>query len=210
MFKRTVITALILTVGATAAHADLLGYWNFNASDFTKNGGLATANASLTTTVSNISWFSGDLQNALNGDASGVAFSPVGNAMNGQSITIQLSGTGVAFSNIAVSYATRGTSTGFSNNSWAYSTNGTTFTNLAGSTYDQRDTVFTVRSFDFTPLTNAQNVWLRLTFDGASGASGNNRIDNLQINGTANPVPEPISCAVLGIGVAALIRRRRD
>lgn len=210
MFSRTLTTALILAIGAAAAHADLLGYWNFNAQDFTKNGGAASANASLTTTVTNISWFGGDVQNALNGDGAGVAFCPVGNAQNGLSMTIQLTGTGVAFSDLAVSYTTRGTSTGFSNNSWAYSTNGTTFTNLAGSTYDQRDTVFVVRSFDFTPLANAQNVWLRLTFDGASGASGNNRIDNLQVNGTVNPVPEPVSCAVLGIGLAALIRRKRN
>ncbi|MBX3118700.1 MAG: PEP-CTERM sorting domain-containing protein [Fimbriimonadaceae bacterium] len=201
---------LCVIVGVSAsAHATLIGYWNFNNQDFTRNDGLAAAGAQVTTTVDNISWFSGSTLNALNGDIAGVAFCPVGNVQNGRTMTVSFSSAAMSFSDIVVSYDTRGTSTGFANNSWSYSTDGVNFNTLAGSTYDQRDTVFVTRSFAFTPLASEQNVWLRLTFDGATGASGNNRIDNLQVNATATPVPEPASMLALAVGLGGALRLRR-
>lgn len=207
---RKVLLLAILATGSSA-HAVTIGYWNFNSQNLTRNDGLAAANAQLTTTVDsgNVSWFSGSTLNALNSDTAGVAFCPVGNTQNGRSMTVSFGAASLAFSSISVSYATRGTSTGFSNNSWSYSTDGVNFTALAGSTYDQRDTVFVVRSFNFSPLSNVQNVWLRLTFDGAAGSTGNNRVDNLQVNATANPVPEPTSMLALAVGLGGALRLRR-
>ncbi len=201
---------LIATVAISASsQATLIGYWNFNDQTLNRNGGLVGANAQLNTTVDNISWFAGSTLNALNGDGAGVSFCPVGNGQNGRTMTISFSSGDSAFSDISVSYATRGTSTGFSNNSWSYSTDGVSFTGLAGSTYDQRDTVFVTRTFNFTPLANVQNVFLRLTFDGATGSSGNNRIDNLQVNATANPVPEPASLLAIAVGIGGVLRLRK-
>lgn len=206
MRKMLLLAALAVSASSQAA---LVGYWNFNNQDFTRNDGMAAANAQLATTVDNISWFSGSTLNALNSDGAGVAFCPVGNGQNGRTMTISFGSDALAFSDISVSYATRGTSTGFANNSWSYSTDGVNFSALAGSTYDQRDTTFITRTFNFTPISNAQNVWLRLTFDGATGSTGNNRVDNLQVNATAAPVPEPASMIALAIGLGGAMRLRR-
>lgn len=66
-----------------------------------------------------------------------------------------------------------------------------------------------------TALDNQASIWIRLTDvstvsanGGTVATGGTDRVDNVIIEGTA-AVPEPASLAVLGIGAAALLRRRR-
>ena len=54
-------------------------------------------------------------------------------------------------------------------------------------------------------LDGASNAIIRFTIDGASSTSGNNRFDNIALNGTM--IPEPASLALLVLG-GLLLRRR--
>jgi MYXO-CTERM domain-containing protein len=54
-------------------------------------------------------------------------------------------------------------------------------------------------------LNNAATAYMRVTFTGATAASGNNRMDNFQFNADAIPAPG----AVALIGLAGLVARRR-
>ena len=103
------------------------------------------------------------------------------NSANNKAIVFQTSTAG--YKNIRISFATRGTGTGFSSHQWAYSTDGTNFTNF-GSNTANTTTTFLSRTLDLTAVpevNNASTLYLRLTVNGASSASGNNRIDNLQV-----------------------------
>lgn len=99
---------------------------------------------------------------------------------NGKSVVFKFSMTG--FQNLELSYAQRGTASGFSTETWSYSTNGTDFTvveTISGT--NQTNSEFVMRNVYFTAaaLNEASEVYIKLTVDGATNASGNNRIDNV-------------------------------
>lgn len=108
--------------------------------------------------------------------------------------------------NLSISYATQGTASGFNLQTWSYSTDGITFTPF--------DTTVPASSFAITgvvtldtlsALDGVETAYIGLTVSGASAASGNNRLDNIQFN----TIPEP-AAAVLGcFGLLGLLRRRR-
>ncbi|MCW3126033.1 MAG: Fibronectin type domain protein, partial [Bacteroidetes bacterium] len=105
-----------------------------------------------------------------------------GTAANGKFIVFKFSMTG--FTNLSLTYATQKTATGFGTQTWEYSTNGTTWFSVGAVT--TIPTSFAVQTFSgITGLDNAATAYLRLTPTGASNASGNNRIDNIQLNATA-------------------------
>ena len=204
----------------TTAEAEVIAYWNFNSLSIGDAGAPGTGGVPTTIaadqgsgTLSLADWtglvddFAGSTLNALNGDPSGASLSLVSNAGNGSFIQISFSMAG--FTDLEVSFATRGTSTGFNLGQWAYSTDGTTFFDFGGNTAT-RATSFSIASVGTTNgLDNISTAFLRYTLDGAEPGSGNNRIDNLQLNATA--IPEPSSLAVLGLISAAgvAVRRRR-
>ncbi|MCX7696877.1 MAG: lamin tail domain-containing protein [Bacteroidales bacterium] len=112
------------------------------------------------------------------------ALALVGNSANGKSFVIVFSTTGK--NNIQLSYVVRATSTGFSSHLFEYSVDGINFISI-GTITITRDGTFRLYSLDFSSITamnNQPTVYLRVTVNGATSASGNNRLDNILIKGT--------------------------
>lgn len=166
--------------------------------------------------------FGGTTVNGLAGEVASGALTVVGNT--GGAGTVSTNGGWVQFQidmsnrqDLQMSFATRGTSTGFDNNQISWSTDGASFTNF-GAAWSGRPTTFFSVERDLTTVTalnNMSNVFLRITFNGATGASGNNRIDNVQFN--ANPLVIPLPPAAwAGLSTMACVfvfgamRRRRN
>ncbi len=103
---------------------------------------------------------------------------------NGQSMVFKFSMTGRVQLN--VSYAAQGTATGFNSHLWEYSTDGITWT--TAQTISSIPTNFASQNLTtITALDGAASAYLRLTVSGASSATGNNRIDNVQVRAALVP-----------------------
>jgi len=112
------------------------------------------------------------------------ALAIVNQSANGKSIVIKFSMTG--YQNPIVTFAIQRTGTGFTDQAWDYSIDGVNFTNAT--TVNSIASSFALKTVDlssFNSIDNAANVYLRITFTGATAAAGNNRIDNIQIKATA-------------------------
>jgi Family of unknown function (DUF5689) len=110
----------------------------------------------------------------------------VNSSANGKIAVFKVNMSG--YQNLIISYATRNTSTGFSSQVWEYSTNGTNWSAIG--TITGLTTTFAVKSLASTSgLDNINNAFVRLTVSGATNATGNNRLDNIQFNATLIPVP---------------------
>jgi hypothetical protein len=188
------------------------------------NGSLNLANFDTTTGGANgaytyIASFSGTTTNAQFGDPSGGSLSPLGGADNGgvfsnNGMQILISTDTTGYNNINLSWAQRGTSTGFTSRAFEYSTNGGgSYTPLAftGDTGVLSATFTTVSPnlTGITALENNPNVVFRLTLGGATSGNGNNRFDNIVVQGTE--IPEPATLGLLMVaGLAFAASRRRN
>ncbi len=207
---------LLLLMLPMTAKADEIAVWNFNNSDLSigHGAGSLTTNFNLANVLFS---FGGTGNNARLGDTAGQSLTLQGGTSlsnNGRNLTFTVSTVG--FTNIIVSFAAQATSTGFNNNQFQYSSDGgATFTTFGGAFGPGIS--FSTLSFDLsgiTALNNNPDVVFRIIFDGASSSTGNNRLDNIVVEGTASmtPVPEPATIALLGTGLATLagkLRRRR-
>src|SRR5919106_3284574 len=208
-----ICAVLILAAAADAARADELAVWNFNDSNLNVDHG----NGTLTTTINaaNILFAAGTTNNARQGDIAGQALSlqgGTGTANNGRNITFNVSTLG--FSNIVVSFATQGTSTGFNSNQFQYSLDGITFVNFGpaytpATAFGSVPLVFTLASI--AGLNDNASAAFRIVFNGASSATGTNRIDNFVVEGSPAGVPEPATMVLLASGLSGLygLRKRR-
>jgi len=131
--------------------------------------------------------FGGSTINALPGFASGGSLSIQGGtglANNGASIVLLLDTTG--FENLELSWAWQSTATGFNNRTLAWSVDGETFTTFAteitGSAVGFRREAYDLSAI--TELNDQPEVWIRVTLQGATNATGNNRFDNILIEGS--------------------------
>ncbi len=108
------------------------------------------------------------------------------NAANGKILVFKVNMT--SYQNLIISYATQKTASGFATQTWEYSTNGTTW--LPISTVSSIPTAFAVQTLStVTGLNGTANALVRLIVTGATNATGNNRLDNIQFNATLIPVP---------------------
>lgn len=241
------LAAMIAGLGATGAHAQSSIYvYNFNDTTGTApatgadqgplfsvdrvNQGAPAGGSALSTSfaAANVVNFAGTTVNADNGDVAGQALALQGGGATG-AITnngayLQATANLTGFQNIGFSFAGQKTASGFSNNTLSYSLNGgQTFTTFASAI--NLPTAFAAQTFDFsgvTGLNNNANAIFRLTFDGATTATGNNRLDNLIISGTTlggtpivAPVPEASTTVSLGLmlalgGLAFAVKKKKS
>ena len=203
---------LLLTAAAPVALADELAVWNFNDSNLTVDHGSGTLSSNFN--PANILFAAGTTNNARLGHPAGQALSlqgGTGTANNGRHLTFNVSTLG--FSNIVVSFATQGTSTGFNSNQFQYSLDGINFVDFGlpytpATAFGSVPLVFSLVSI--VALNNNPNAAFRIIFNGASSATGTNRIDNFVVEGTAaTNVPEPMSAILLLSGLSGLYAARR-
>lgn len=187
-----------ITVDADVSPSVLMHYWNFNSSDTSKT---TTPTTSIVTgaglsfdfaTVATVTGYydtvtSTATQNARNGDAAGLSLR-VRNPVN--SMTIKAPTTG--YQNISVSYAVDRTSKGAATNAVYYSVDGgVNFINsgITASNYaPSLDPSYTLEKFDLSTIpavNNNPNFQFKIVFSNAPapGTSGNNRFDNLTVDG---------------------------
>ena len=206
------ISAMLLFCFAShAARADEIAIWNFNDSNVVVDHGSGV----LTTNINpaNVLFAAGTTNNARLGNPAGQALSlqaGTSTANNGRNITFNVSTAG--FANIVVSFATQGTSTGFNNNQFQYSLDGITFVDFGppytpATAFGSIPLVFTLSSI--AGLNDNVNAAFRIVFNGASSATGTNRIDNFVVEGTPTGVPEPTTAILLLSGLSGLYRARR-
>lgn len=157
--------------------------------------------------------FGGNALNAQPSIVAGGSISPEGGladglggfSNNGMSIVLQVSTMG--FTDLSVSWAQRGTSSGFTTRQFDYSTDGATWTNF-GTDTGALGSTWVTESYDLSSVASIENqatVYFRIVLDGATGTSGNNRFDNITVEG----VPEPTTALLGALGVLGLLRRRR-
>lgn len=101
-----------------------------------------------------------------------------GQSANGKSVVFKFTMANRA--NLVASYATQRTGAGFDAHAWEYSTDGIAWT--AAETVGSIPSSFATKTLaTITGLNGASTAYLRLTVTGASNATGNNRLDNIQL-----------------------------
>tara|TARA_R110000850_G_scaffold254614_1_gene380226 strand:- start:115916 stop:116812 length:897 start_codon:yes stop_codon:yes gene_type:complete len=213
MKKITFLLGLALMLTLPAKSQDIIAYWNQNSNELPGGGfgfladpdvfpqdadlgagQLTPGGGILSETETNgngdmvYSWipsFAGTEINAEVGDVSGGSISVQGGTdtqNNGAYLQFEFSMEN--HQDLDISYATRGTSSGFISQVWSWSTNGTDFTNFI--TVDDTNVTefFLVETPGPAELNGAATAFLRVTFDGATTATGNNRLDNIKFTGS--------------------------
>lgn len=218
---------LALTGAAASVSATVVSYWNYNVGVSAGTTAVfplaATAPYSgLTTTTFNPadcrhSVLSGSSAhnglNALNGDPDGNDLTlSVGTGFRNNNMLLIFQVSSIDVTDLVLSYDERVSSSGFVQVQPQYSLTGApgSFTSLGAPVSTTRDSVWRLRSFDFSAvdaLEGQSTVYLAIQTLGGTNVGGNIRIDNVQINGTS--VPTPGSAAALGVAGLIALRRRR-
>ncbi|MCA9276829.1 MAG: hypothetical protein KDA29_12440 [Phycisphaerales bacterium] len=212
---------------AGAAQADIVANWAWNAQDLPGGGfGFQTSDFPQGADVGSgmfsifdfntdntdgvYTWvqsFAGTTTGAIDGVSGGsFAFQGAtsqGVTNNGAQAVFAFDGT--LWTDLSFDFARRGTSTGF-NNVTVEMFDGTTSLGILG-VLGAAGSSWELTSYDISALNGVADASVVFTFDGATSDTGNNRLDNVTINGTA--VPTPGSLALLAFGGLVGTRRRR-
>ena len=104
----------------------------------------------------------------------------------------------LGYKEVVLSYATMRTGSGAQNQTLSYTTDGSNFTTAGLSDFEMTITeVYVLRQFNFAGIPNVKNnpnFKIKITFsNGNTNASGNNRIDNLVLEGvpSGDTIPDP-------------------
>ena len=194
--KAFFISLLGLILGNSNLVADTVAYWNFNSLSIATASAPGVGGVPTTITASQGSgtvnlagWtglvddFGGNATNALSSDPAEEALCFVSNAGNGAYMEIQLNL--AEFADPIVTFVARGTAAGYPSGAWSYSVGGGGFTTLTGVNTGTVSTAFALATVDFTAINavdGQSDVRLRYTLNGATTTTGNNRMDNLQVN----------------------------
>jgi hypothetical protein len=178
----------------------------------------------------NITNFAGTAVHADGGDAAGQALALQGGTgavaggvggNNGDYLQATADLTG--FQNVGFSFANQATASGFQSDQFQYSLDGMNFINFAAPYTPSAAFATTpgnIETFDLSSiaaLNNDPNAAFRIVFNGATSATGNNRLDNLVISGTTlgtPAVPEASTTVsfglllALGLGGLAVAKKR--
>jgi len=206
-----ILAVLVFVAGLDSVNADEIAVWNFNDSDLVVDHGVGTLTSNIV--VTNIQFGAGTTNNARLGDLAGQALSlqgGTGTTNNGRNITFNVSTVG--FANIVFSFATQGTGTGFNSNQLQYSLDGINFIDFGSpyvpaAAFGSVPIVFTLTSI--VGLNNNPNAAFRIVFNGATSSTGNNRIDNVVVEGTSTTIPEPTTAVLLFTGLTGLLGLKR-
>jgi len=233
MSKFVIGASLIaLAAGASAGTPEIIAYWNqnsnslpgggfgFEVGDFPQGADNGTQAGSATLTVgggdalandgSVYTWlqsFSGSGINAQFGDASGGSIAIQGGTdtvNNGAFFEFNFDAS--SYANIEFSLARQATASGFTTVS-IDAFNGDSLLGNIGSINTTGASSFALYSFATNLLDGVSDATIRMTFTGATGATGNNRLDNIVVAGTL--VPTPGAVALMGLGGLVASRRRR-
>ena len=204
---------LVITVspsGGGGGSSGLIAGWDFQTTatggniitaspnsplSYTANFGTGTiyldgsnGSSSWTSLVSNpeVTGFTGTAVNAGTG-FSAVTTSPAclalaNSSANGKKVVFKFSMSGRK--DLVVSYATQRSGTGFTTHLWETSPDGFNWTAAETKTITAISFAATTLTI-ITSLDNASSAYLRLTVTGATAATGNNRLDNIQLNASA-------------------------
>lgn len=165
---------------------------NFGTGTMYLNGNFGSATWTTGTTGNQVTAFSGTTVNAgagFSGTTTGAAaLALVNSSANGKSVVFAINMANYA--SLQISYATQRTSSGFTSQAWEYSTNATNWFPL--STISTLPTSFGAQTINTgNALNNSATAYLRLTVNGATTTSGNNRLDNIQFLATVS-LPAPV------------------
>lgn len=243
--RRLLLPLLATTIFVIPANAQHAAQWNFDDAAgiaiadqtlrdalFSPDGGIHIGSAYMT---SNFLIRDGNPNTAVGittlGGSGGQALAMQGSNQNAPNDTTNTPNNGrylefgvdlTGFSFISVWYQTRGSTFGFDNNQFQYSIDGGENYIDFGVAYSGAEPTYFTKVYSFPNnlgLVNNPDVRFRIIFDGAGRPLGNNRIDNIDIQGAfsggAN-APEPASLTLLLItgGTLGVIRasakRQRD
>jgi len=156
---------------------------------------------------------------ATTGASALVLIAGASSSANGNMAVFRFSMAG--YQSLSISLAAQRTATGFATQLWEYSADGFTYRSIgtlsAGSTLGTITNSYAgsgVLGFAaFDGLNDIDDAYVRVTFDGATASTGNNRIDNIQFNATEMPVvaksvPEPGCPMLIGVGAAVALSMR--
>ncbi|MBP5663408.1 MAG: T9SS type A sorting domain-containing protein [Bacteroidales bacterium] len=194
------LVVLVASLGLFAQTQQTLAFFSFNALDSAPNtqtlimadGGLledavlylnGTNGSSEWAPATELNSFLGSTIN-LYGDATNGRDLAIRNtSANNKSMVFKLSTTG--FQGLVLTYAYRRSGTGFNSCVWSYSTDGVNFTTVETKNYTASISPHQLETVDMSGVANLNEqavVYIKLTVDGCSSSSGNNRIDNVQFN----------------------------